>query len=362
MNTIGNAELSGLRLDFSAMQPTERAAFLGYGVAQPMQVKLNYLEHGPRYGIGFFADHTGGMFRRESLPAEVGPHFFNYFMQFTSLPEIGDIISYGAEHDLLPRDVLIVLLNNPSIGDGLLNYKRRSNLSHKMLGGWHRYVTSTGPNGFAGFYEWTVGQIKTAMSLRNIWTNIASPVRDVLVFEPRRCAEHVGGLELAGWARLLPAGLQEYTALASAAGDAGYTKVLCHLGKLEGLGHDGSAQPRISTIERERHKWPERNALKPKHADFIIEQIVRIDRIARKMGRKAVFVVPPVLGERPKSEVNRTFTGILKKVPDGIRLIDDRFRFQEQKFFERDDEHPGHYYFQALVKDIIRRGWLVGAY
>lgn len=360
--SLGDTRLNEQTLDFGSLEPEQRAVFVGFGTTQPMHLKLSYLEGGPRYRIGFFADHTGAMFSRNALPSELRSSFFNYYMMFTSLPEIEDIIGYAAKHDMLPSDVVIVMVDNPHVGNGLLNYERRSNLAHKMFSTWSNGSNLDRSRMLARWYRMAVNRVAKTLDWRSAWTNLAAPVRKMVVIRADECADYLasrrGPAETSGWIGRLPASLRTYVALTRVHDDRSLRTTLCDTGMPAGLGHDGSERGRQNPEVLDRHEWPDTNALEPRHAAFIVEQIDNIHRTAQAAGRTAIFVIPPVYGGSRDVQVHRIFSEALKRVSRGVRIIDHRFGFQERKYYHGDDEHTGIHYYEALVEEMIRRGWL----
>jgi len=98
--------------------------------------------------------------------------------------------------------------------------------------------------------------------------------------------------------------------------------------------------------------------LRPFHAEEIAGYVKFIHETVRNAGRRAIFVVPPVLNEPRGTKIELIFDNALKRLSREVNLIDDTGKFQEEKWYAGDDEHPGRSYYMELGKELAKRGWL----
>jgi len=173
---------------FEGLKPDERVIYFGNAVSLQGSHKLHHLRHGKQYGIGVFGDHTVGQFSRGDLPEPYGKQMFNYFLQAASLPEIADVIRYAAEHELLPKDVLIIQIENPYVAGGQpLIAHDRSDLGQFAFFNWGDASLSEKFLLAMRWCERAVNRVKEVLSLQNIWSNIFAPIYGAVVVEPDTC-------------------------------------------------------------------------------------------------------------------------------------------------------------------------------
>lgn len=349
-------------LDFRKMKPDERVVAVGFNNSGLMQVKLSYLEFGERYPIGVFADHTGAMFSKEAFPPRLRKTFFNYFMATTSLPEVRDIVRYAAENDFLPSETVIVMLDNPLVGDGLLNYVRRSYLNHRAFFSLSGLLSNDYKRSLSTIYELAYNVVSLSLDWRAIWLNTLAPARKALVVPNTYCADRSNIQKRGGqgsiWDRFLPETVRYYLSLKNLDESQELHSFLCQKGLPPGFASDGSEVGRIDGKRLARHDWGKENVLQPRHTVSIVRNIESIHRIVSASGRVPIFVVPPVFGEPHGALAEEVFGRALDSLDKDVRIIDHRLRFQERKYYHGDDEHTGVYYYKALVDEMIARGWL----
>ena len=355
--------------EFRSVRSNERVIPIGRAPARYMRIKLSYLERGTPYRVGYFADHTGSMFSRRAWPGNLGPSFFNYYMPTSSLPEIRDIIEYAGRRNLLPSDIIVVMLDNPLVGNGLLNYERRTNLFHEAFVSIDATSISNLPTSFERLYAVAENLVAQTLDWRSLWTSIFAPTQKTVILADRYCQANGVATDVAGkaspWIDYMPKRILSYLGLLVMSDDQKLAAIVCAEDMLPGFGVDGSERGRKKRIAvrfdernltRGRNKGG--NLLEPRHADFIVENMEAIHRIVRTSGRTVIFMVPPVLGESPSMLPHKIFSAALAKLDKSIRLIDHRFKFQDIKYFHDDYEHTSVEYYAAVVEEFGRRGWL----
>jgi hypothetical protein len=82
----------------------------------------------------------------------------------------------------------------------------------------------------------------------------------------------------------------------------------------------------------------------------------KIDSVARRNGRTAVFLIPPVYETPRASAVDRVFSEALTLVPD-LQIIDHRSLGHRKDFFH-DYDHPNDNYFRFVAAELRERGLL----
>ncbi len=359
--------------NFDALKDGERIVTLGFDPAAEARIKFEYLRRGPRYKIGSFSDHTASLFSRDAFPASLNTSFFNFHTATSSLPEIYDILQFAHDHDKLPSELVIVLLDHPYISQGTANARRRSSILHEAILPLSAFEDARPLDWIALVFDISHRVIQISLDWRTLWANYFLPQQASTVLSKLSCNENDlerASAEKAGLpSRIVPTTVNYYLRLRSLPKRQQVHSLLCRNAQIHaadtdllpgGFWRDGSeaGRPTIRPLPRHIALEKDQYGIEGKDINTIVRYIERIDAFVNRSGSRAVFVIPPFHGEDRASPLNRSFDNITRDIDAGIKVLDHRGRFRSEEYFANDSEHPRSPYYIELVEELVARGWL----
>jgi hypothetical protein len=208
------------------------------------------------------------------------------------------------------------------------------------------------------YHELDYSTFLTRLQPENNWT-LAERVID------RRLCEDVRGDITpygAGWTRYVPGVVRDAISTTKLASNP---RLKCTIRYLDGaLNRDGgailvggeripvlNANPIDPSFDPGRYR-----ILKKGDEEEVAHYMRKIDSVARRNGRTAVFLIPPVYETPRASAVDRVFSEALTLVPD-LQIIDHRSLGHRKDFFH-DYDHPNDNYFRFVAAELRERGLL----
>src|SRR4051812_17679666 len=95
-------------IDFNALGEQRYIVTRSLNRLQREEIKLGFVERAAPPSVGLFGNHQVSFASARNFGGQGRPgYFFNYFYANMGLPEMYDYLSYLADKDRLPRDLLI---------------------------------------------------------------------------------------------------------------------------------------------------------------------------------------------------------------------------------------------------------------
>lgn len=315
--------------NFSGLKPNERLVVLQLPRDQLGAIKIGYLKNYPMPEVVLFGNHVFRHFSENAFPKDrPDNYFFNAWYANFSLSEIYLTLAHLEQHGRVPKKVIVqVTTPNNDIGDHVINfggelptqYLTRDAIAHSLADGQYSWVGQAIISLLKGRISFSV-----FLTMPATGEDLSKRVVDVTNCPP--------ALELCQ-PRVLRFGLRA---------DGAYDE------------HELWRDPLVLNGDSAGYS----QKLFPGDESNIADLFNRIDRLVRRNGGQAVFVIPPVYEEVRETEVDAIFNRALAML-EGIAIIDHRpLRSRADLFINYD--HPNGAYFRLLADELSAKGFLPG--
>jgi hypothetical protein len=339
--------------DFRAMNSRQLFVVDRLTRRQEGSVKVGFAEGYDPPEIGLYANHIFQFFGSDAFRRHDGDgFFFNYWYANLALPEIYRYLRHLEQLGRLPRKLILVQITSPNLDNGLFIINFGNELPPDML---------LSGNVGDGLMDKAMRMSATAWHVTENWmhqtlnynTFVLSLLQDrngKRLVDPEDCRN----AEVDGPRWRLPESVRQLLAAYSG-------QYLCRRRALSGaFRSDGSTDPAYAEVPLVRDEdllIDKERGITAGDENEIARQMRAIDAIGRRHNIRLIFVVPPAYeSERNDSVVNQIFNRALALVPE-LTVIDDRSKHSDPSLFV-DYRHPSPKYFQLLVDEMRRRGFV----
>lgn len=340
-------------VDYAALSGGSRVKTLPAGVTADY-LKLDYLKTGPVYPIGAFGMVHSAQFKAAAFGPALSDRFFNYYTHFASLPDLVHVIAFAAHVRHLPSELTIIQIPNPRLGGGIYLLDDSPELAHPAMFPPRELTGESLAARSIRHWRALIVEMKHRLDLLHAVATALGPRIGYILLDPRRCPEVESQLGHAGW---LPHGLSRKIALAAADGPSALVRWVCAGGDRFGHGRDGSAVDAERNVLVSARAFPRSGRLGYGDIARVVANLTTIDRLVSSAGSRAVFWVAPVAASDNDAPLNRIMDRIVERAKP-LRIVDARYETAEMSYFNGDDKHPNHRFFEWLVGKIRARGWL----
>lgn len=376
-------------IDFSALGERGYIVTRSLNRLQREEIKLGFVERAAPPAVGLFGNHQVSFAAARNFGDGRPGHFFNYFYANMGLPEMYDYLSYLADKDRLPTELLIAQITTPNNDRGLhiltYAYELPSDLLHyatqaselspwlgygdaartrrvkvrenvvdhwinqfPLLAGASNRLPTPLQHAFLTGESWIQDVTHVAHQSLNYATVVSALSRLVGLARENRIVEREACLK--GDANPL-AGLLGNAALC--------TKADLHMAFRADGSYDVAYFRSKPLRQNEEAVEVESKWLRSGDEKAIAGFMEKIHQLVTTRGRKMVFLIPPVYETEREGGPDRIVTRALALVPH-IPVVDDRRAVREAQYFVNYD-HPSPAYYDRLAGVLRARGLLDAA-